>query len=250
MNTQRPKPLRCATVILLSLICATVLVEIDSATPWPPLSRDGLISWWERRGTATASMTLFRMAGIALSGWGIFIGTAGWIAAVSPSAVLHGVWRRITPTSVRRMLAVSVVSVAITVPAVAAATTQSPEIQVEMVDLGEHVEPRFTSPVLSDLGPHVTEASHAPSVDAAWHAESGLSASRAESVDAASHAESVDAASHAESGLSASRLGERRTARSPERCECGGRLKTLDGDQRRPPVEDRHAGTARARQPG
>ena len=32
MNTNRPDRLRCATLVLLSLTCATLLIELDNST--------------------------------------------------------------------------------------------------------------------------------------------------------------------------------------------------------------------------
>lgn len=158
MNTHRPDPLRCAALVLLSLCCAALLIELDASTPWPPTEPDSFAEWWERHGTAAASITLFRVAGITLAGWGIFIGTAGLLAALRPSGLLQGVWRRITPNSFREILAAGVVAVTLAAPTVAAAGTQSTDARVVLEDLGPQIEPPRFTPVLTDLGPSEVES--------------------------------------------------------------------------------------------
>lgn len=153
MNTYRPDPLRCAALVLLSLCCAAFLIELDSSTPWPSTGPGAFADWWERHGTAAASITLLRIVGITFAGWGIFIGTAGLLAALRPSGLLQGVWRRITPNSFRELLAASIVTVVLAAPTVAAASTQSVDARVVLEDLGPQVEPARFTPVLTDLGP-------------------------------------------------------------------------------------------------
>ncbi len=165
MNTNRPDPLRCAATVLLSLICAALLIEIDSSTAWPSTDPGAFLDWWERLGTATAAITLLRIGGITVAGWGIFIGTAGLLASIRPSGLLPGVWRRITPGSFRQILAASAITITLSAPAVAAAGNQAAEAQIVLEDLGmaedssQQVEPaRFTA-VLSDLGPATVQMS-------------------------------------------------------------------------------------------
>lgn len=161
MKTHRPDPLRCAALVLLSLCCAALLIELNASTPWPPTEPDSFTEWWERHGTAAASMTLFRVAGITLAGWGIFIGTAGLLAALCPSGLLQGVWRRITPKSFREILAAGVAAVTLAAPTVAAAGTQSTDARVVLEDLGPQIEPPRFTPVLTDLGPSEVESQSA-----------------------------------------------------------------------------------------
>ena len=87
MNTNRPDPLRCAALVLLSLCCAAFLIELNSSTPWPSTDPSAFLDWWERHGTATAAITLLRIVGTTLAGWGIFIGTAGLLASIRPSGL-------------------------------------------------------------------------------------------------------------------------------------------------------------------
>lgn len=160
MNTQRPNLKRCTVLLLISLACAGLLIELHGSTPWPPTNPNQFTGWWERYGTANAAITLLRMAGIAVAGWGIFVGVVGLAATIRPSGLVHGVWHRITPNSFRRLLAVSAISVTLAAPTVASATTQGIDARVVMTDLGQHVEQSFVRPVLSDLGPIPSETAH------------------------------------------------------------------------------------------
>ena len=153
MNTHRPDPLRCAALVLLSLACAAFLIELDSSTPWPSTDPGVFLDWWERHGTAAAAITLLRLVGTTLAGWGIFIGSAGLLAAIRPSGLVQGVWRRITPTSFRQILAASAITVTLAAPTVAGATTQGVEAHIVLEDLGADVVPARFTPVLTDLGP-------------------------------------------------------------------------------------------------
>jgi len=153
MNTHRPDPLRCAALVSLSLCCAALLIELNGSTPWPSADPDAFADWWERHGTAAASITLLRIVGITFAGWGIFIGTAGLLAALRPSGLLQGVWRRITPNSFRELLAAGAITIALAAPTVAAAGTQSADARVVLEDLGPQIEPAGFTPVLTDLGP-------------------------------------------------------------------------------------------------
>ncbi len=196
MNTNRPNPLRCATVVLLSLACAALLIEIDSTTTWPTTDPGAFLDWWERLGTATAAITLVRIVGITIAGWGIFIGTAGLLASIRPSGLLHGVWRRITPGSFRQILAASAITITLSAPAVAATNNQSAQAQIVLEDLGTTQEAshligpaRFT-PVLTDLGPTTARASAEPEPAAMTLPNSDTTASRlAEAARAAPTAE-------------------------------------------------------------
>ncbi len=168
MTTNRPDPLRCTATVLLSLTCAALLIEIDSATPWPATDPTAFLDWWEGLGTATAAITLLRILGIALAGWGIFIGTAGLLASMQPSALLQGVWCRITPGSFRQILAAGAITITLAAPVAAAAGTQSVDAQIVLEDLGMIEDPsqqveagRFT-PVLTDIGPAAVQMSTAP----------------------------------------------------------------------------------------
>ena len=98
MNTNRPDPLRCAATVLLSLTCAALLIELDSTTDWPATDPSAFLDWWERLGTAGAAITLLRIVGITLAGWGIFIGTAGLLASIRPSGPAP---RRLAPHHAR-----------------------------------------------------------------------------------------------------------------------------------------------------
>ena len=168
MNTNRPNPLRCSVTVLLSLTCAALLIEIDSTTAWPSADPSAFLIWWERLGTDAAAITLLRIVGITIAGWGIFIGTAGLLAWIWPSGLLHGVWRRITPGSFRKILAASAITIALASPAVAATTNQSVKAQIVLEDLGpaeelnRHVEPARFTPVLTDLGLARVQGSDAP----------------------------------------------------------------------------------------
>lgn len=163
MNTNRPDPLRCAAVVLVSLTCAALLIEIDSVTTWPPPDPSEFLHWWERLGTATAAITLVRIVGITIAGWGIFIGTAGLLAWIRPSGLIHGVWRRITPGSFRQILAAGAITITLSAPAVASADSQGAQAQIVLEDLGTTQEtghligPARLTPVLTDLGPATAE---------------------------------------------------------------------------------------------
>lgn len=168
MNTNRPDPLRCAALVLLSLCCAAFLIELNSSTPWPPTDPSAFLDWWERHGTATAAITLLRIVGTTLAGWGIFIGTAGLLASIRPSGLLHGVWRRITPNSFRQILAASAITVTLAAPTVASASTQGVQAHIVLEDLGaqedsrQDIEAARFTPVLTDLGPLTVEMSSEP----------------------------------------------------------------------------------------
>ena len=184
MNTNRPNLLRCAATVLLSLACAALLIEIDSSTPWPSTDPGAFLDWWERLGTATAAITLLRIVGIALAGWGIFIGTAGLLASIRPSGLLHGVWCRITPRSFRKILAVGAVTLTLSSPAVASVGGERVEAQIVLEDLGaapqagEQAGPVRFTPVLTDLGPSTVAASAEPGAAATPPPHSDTTASR------------------------------------------------------------------------
>ncbi len=220
MNTNRPDPLRCAALVLLSLCCAAFLIELNSSTPWPPTDPSAFLDWWERHGTAAAAITLLRIVGTTLAGWGIFIGTAGLLASIRPSGLLHGVWRRITPSSFRQILAASAITVTLAAPTVASASTQGVQARIVLEDLGpledsrQNIEAARFTPVLTDLGPLTVEMSSEPTAEtmlpysdttASRLADSG-DASPADSGDASRLADSGDA-SPADSG-DASRLAD------------------------------------------
>ena len=168
MNTNRPDPLRCAALVLLSLCCAAFLIELNSSTPWPSTDPSAFLDWWDRHGTATAAITLLRIVGTTLAGWGIFIGTAGLLASIRPSGLLHGVWRRITPSSFRQILAASAITVTLAAPTVASASTQGVQARIVLEDLGaledsrQNIEAARFTPVLTDLGPLTVEMSSEP----------------------------------------------------------------------------------------
>lgn len=170
MNNQttkrlRPRPLRCVAIAAISVLGAGFLIEVDIATPWPALNPNGFLEWWEFVGTAQAAITFVRMVGIAFAGWGILMGTTGLIASLSPTRLLCGVWSRVTPNTLRSFLAASVVSVALTAPAMASTTPYIPKPQIVLEDLGE--VPQVSQaigkavPVLQDLGP--AEVANTPS---------------------------------------------------------------------------------------
>ena len=171
MNTNRPDPLRCAALVLLSLCCAAFLIELNSSTPWPSTDPSAFLDWWERHGTATAAITLLRIVGTTLAGWGIFIGTAGLLASIRPSGLLHGVWRRITPSSFRQILAASAITVTLAAPTVASASTQGVQARIVLEDLGaledsrQNIEAARFTPVLTDLGPLTVEMSSEPTAE-------------------------------------------------------------------------------------
>ena len=171
MNTHRPDPLRCAALVLLSLCCAAFLIELNSSTPWPSTDPSAFLDWWERHGTATAAITLLRIVGTTLAGWGIFIGTAGLLASIRPSGLLHGVWRRITPSSFRQILAASAITITLTAPTVASASTQGVQARIVLEDLGpladsrQNIEAATFTPVLTDLGPLTVEMSSEPNAE-------------------------------------------------------------------------------------
>ena len=171
MNTNRPDPLRCAALVLLSLTCAAFLIELNSSTPWPSTDPSAFLDWWERHGTATAAITLLRIVGTTLAGWGIFIGTAGLLASIRPSGLLHGVWRRITPSSFRQILAASAITVTLAAPTVASASTQGVQAHIVLEDLGaqedsrQNIEAARFTPVLTDLGPLTVEMSSEPTAE-------------------------------------------------------------------------------------
>ena len=194
MNTNRPNLLRCAATVLLSLACAALLIEIDSSTPWPSADPGAFLDWWERLGTATAAITLLRIVGIAVAGWGIFIGTAGLLASIRPSGLLHGVWCRITPRSFRKILAVGAVTLTLSSPAVASVGGERVEAQIVLEDLGAAPQAgeqagavRFT-PVLTDLGPSTVAASAEPGAAATTPPHSDTTASRIAGSTSAAHA--------------------------------------------------------------
>ena len=178
MNTHRPDPLRCAALVLLSLTCAAFLIELDSSTPWPATDPGAFLDWWERHGTAAAAITLLRIVGAALAGWGIFVGTAGVLAAIRPSGLVHGVWRRITPTSFRQILAASAITVTLAAPGIAGATTQALDAHVVLEDLGQDLDPPRFTPVLTDLGPLPIEMSSESTAATVMLPNSDTSASR------------------------------------------------------------------------
>ena len=198
MNTNRPDPLRCAALVLLSLCCAAFLIELNSSTPWPSTDPSAFLDWWERHGTATAAITLLRIVGTTLAGWGIFIGTAGLLASIRPSGLLHGVWRRITPSSFRQILAASAITITLAAPTVASASTQGVQARIVLEDLGALEDPRqnieaarFT-PVLTDLGPLTVEMSSEPTAET-MPPYSDTTASRLADSGDASPADSGDA---------------------------------------------------------
>ena len=171
MNTNRPNLLRCALLVLLSLTCAAFLIEFDSQTPWPSTDPSAFLDWWERHGTAAAAITLLRIVGTTLAGWGIFIGTAGLLASIRPSGLLHGVWHRITPSSFRQILAASAITVTLAAPTVASASTQGVQARIVLEDLGaledsrQNIEAARFTPVLTDLGPLTVEMSSEPDAE-------------------------------------------------------------------------------------
>ncbi len=205
MNTNRPDPLRCAALVLLSLTCAAFLIELNSSTPWPPTDPSVFLDWWERHGTATAAITLLRIVGTTLAGWGIFIGTAGLLASIRPSGLLHGVWRRITPSSFRQILAASAITVTLAAPTVASASTQGVQARIVLEDLGaledsrQNIEAARFTPVLTDLGPLTVEMSSEPTAETMLPYSDTTASRLADSGDA-SPADYGDASRLADSG--------------------------------------------------
>lgn len=203
MNTNRPDPLRCAATVLLSLTCAALLIELDSSTTWPTTDPSAFLDWWERLGTATAAITLLRIVGITLAGWGIFIGTAGLLASVRPRGLTHGVWHRITPGSFRQILAAGAITITLSAPVAAAAGNPSVEAQIVLEDLGatqelsQQIEPARFTPVLTDLGPATAPTSVEPEPASTILSNSDTTASRL--ADAASAAPTTDPEPHSAS---------------------------------------------------
>ena len=205
MNTNRPDPLRCAALVLLSLCCAAFLIELNSSTSWPSTDPSAFLDWWERHGTAAAAITLLRIVGTTLAGWGIFIGTAGLLASIRPSGLLHGVWRRITPSSFRQILAASAITVTLAAPTVASASTQGVQARIVLEDLGpledsrQNIEAARFTPVLTDLGPLTVEMSSEPTAETMLP-YSDTTASRLADYGDASPADYGDASRLADSG--------------------------------------------------
>ena len=123
-----------------------------------------LFVWWEQVGTPQATVSLLRASALLLASWLFFVSLIGAAGAACRSATTARLAWRLTPRSIRRLIAVSVVlSVATPGLANAAESTELPA--PILVDLGpaeasasEDADP----PELIDLGPVV--ASPRP-----WH---------------------------------------------------------------------------------
>lgn len=164
MNNYRPSATRCFLFLLLAFAAATFFIEVDKTTPWPAIQPHAFLRWWEQIGTDQAAVVILRIVGSGIAGWAMLVGAFGLLASLRPNSLFAGVWRIVTPMSLRRMLAAGVLATALAAPVAATASSPTASAPIILEDLGViqdtkqgHLASSTRShsviPVLSDLGP-------------------------------------------------------------------------------------------------
>ncbi|MFT5203904.1 MAG: nucleoid-associated protein YgaU [Candidatus Aldehydirespiratoraceae bacterium] len=142
-----------------------------------------LFEWWEQVGTPQATVLLLRAGALLLAIWLFVVSLLGAAGAACRSATTARLAWRLTPRSMRRLIAVSVaLSVATPALANAAESTESPApILVDLGPTDGSTEEDAEPPQLIDLGPLVAsprpshlDASHpTPTVPQTWQVAPG-----------------------------------------------------------------------------
>ncbi len=162
MKTYRPSAKRCFLFLLLAFAGAAFFIEIDKTTPWPAIQPNEFVSWWEQLGTDQAAIVMLRIVGSGIAGWAMLVGTVGLLASFRPNGLIAGVWSIVTPQSLRRMLAVGVLTTVLAAPVAATAASPNAHAPIILEDLGvmhETQQEDFAqsskgfATLLSDLGP-------------------------------------------------------------------------------------------------
>jgi hypothetical protein len=142
---------------LLSVAVGAGLLLASISLTVPPLDPVRFVGWWEAHGTAVATVSLCRLAGLLVAIGLTTAAVLGLVATLARTAAPLVVWHRTTPTALRRMMAGTVVVVAASNPAAALAADQTDHVPLlhdlgpAKTDLGE----AFTAPALTDLGPAI-----------------------------------------------------------------------------------------------
>ena len=175
--TSSPSVLRCLSIATVAVLATFALAALPVGTS-PPLDPGSFLEWWTELGTPVATMTIARVAAVALALWTVMLFVGGAVVALWPSAALVTTWHRATPNLLRRLVAVGSVAVTASVPAIAGAVESPTPPEVTLVDLGAIDLGDETLPTLTDLGPMRPSARverdarpprpSAPAVDERW----------------------------------------------------------------------------------
>ena len=158
-----------------ALLLGTVLVA--APVPGLPAQFDDIMSWWDRLGTASATIAILRTVGVVLAGWAFVVAVTGLLADRHQSPTTRRLWRWVAPAALRRMLAASTLAAGVSAPGIAVAADTADDAPM-LHDLGPApAEVPAPVPILLDLGPNeaaVVEAtSEAPRPSEMWTVEIG-----------------------------------------------------------------------------
>lgn len=162
-RTSAPSPRSLATTGAAAALVGAALALLPVSTPPPDPAALG--PWWSTVGTAHATISLLRIAGLIAAAWLIVIAASGLAVEATGSVAAARVWRLVTPGAVRRAMLATAVTVGSTVAVAGAA--EAPEPAPVLRDLGPAPSADDSGPVLRDLGPVNANPVARPVVDAA-----------------------------------------------------------------------------------
>ena len=159
---------RALGMAVLASAGVAVLLAAGSQLPTPPLTAPGRIGeWWSIHGTATASLSVVRVVGLALSLYLAVVSLLGLVAALTKWSWAHQLTRWTTTPGVRRMLIGASLAAVLSAPAVGLARDTDPFLvrdlgaeapAVTLTDLGAV----SSSITLTDIGAAPAPAGSAP----------------------------------------------------------------------------------------
>jgi len=114
----------------------------------PPADIDGALDWWTATGTPAASIAIVRVVVLGAAIWMMSLAALAAVVSHTRSVLIARLWRRLAPTTLRRLLATSIIAAVATTPTAASAA--------------EHVEAPL--PILIDLGPADTTPTPTPAL--------------------------------------------------------------------------------------
>lgn len=151
----------------LALLAATATV-VGAALLAVPLHRPpsrpaALADWWDHIGTAEATMSLLRMAGLITVAWMWSVVALG-AAATTRRGPAVAAWHRVTPIGIRRALLATACTISASNPTGALALESDRDVVVPVLhDLGpDEGDATPALPVLIDLGSHEEADPSAP----------------------------------------------------------------------------------------
>ncbi len=176
--TNRPSIIKSAATATLGAAATWLLLSFMADISYPSSADPStLTSWWGEMGTPSASALIAGTTGVIIGGYLTAIGLLG--AAIGVAGItnrlprLEAIWAAASSDSLRRLLAIGLVTIYASGPAMASAANQPPSIV--LVDLGpvEQANPIETATAVVDnstLAPAPTPATWtvAPG-DHLWH---------------------------------------------------------------------------------